>query len=591
MTPVEPKRLPASSFRARLLGAMMVVVIIVAGVALYVAERRVVSEVEADLERTFQAEIGLWQRVRDIRQAALVERVRVLVRKSRFASTLEPADEAIDLLYDTADLEMRVVMEAPSDQAGPAERGLHAEFYRFLDREGKIYPIPAKDPERFGILAPVEQYQLELPRLTRDQQIGYLLRPKAPGEDSLVEMITMPIISVDSDQVIGALVVGFETLPLAARPETGILRGLWREGRLHAPAIPEPIRAALAPAVTREIAGGHADGSSFLTVVDGVSYRIFHQRLNPGSLYAPASEVSVYPLTALEERRRTLRWQVAGAGLILLIGAFGASHYLSGRLARVVTELAEAAAEDRAQLHRAEAALELRQEDLARAARFSADASHQLKTPVTVLRAGLEELGHREGTSPQRAEEISALVHQTYRLSGIIEDLLLLSRIDAGRLAIVMGAVNLTELFEAALDDVGAMPGAEAIVIENELPAGLKVQGERRYLALVVQNLMENAAKYNRPGGRIRVAAREAGDMVEVTVENTGQPIPSGVQARIFERFNRGAVGENVPGTGLGLNLARELARLHGGDLRLVGSNETGTRFEVTLRRAVDPKA
>jgi signal transduction histidine kinase len=101
-----------------------------------------------------------------------------------------------------------------------------------------------------------------------------------------------------------------------------------------------------------------------------------------------------------------------------------------------------------------------------------------------------------------------------------------------------------------------------------------------------VQNLMENAAKYNRPGGRIRVAARETDGLVEVTVENTGRPIPPEVQARIFERFHRGAVGENVPGYGLGLNLARELARLHGGDLKLVGSNDSGTRFEVRLRRA-----
>ena len=64
------------------------------------------------------------------------------------------------------------------------------------------------------------------------------------------------------------------------------------------------------------------------------------------------------------------------------------------------------------------------------------------------------------------------------------------------------------------------------------------------------------------------------------------RPIPPEVQARIFERFNRGSVGENVPGYGLGLNLARELARLHGGDLRLVASDESGTRFEVRLRRA-----
>jgi signal transduction histidine kinase len=591
MSTAGPRRVPVAGFRVRLLSTMMVVVIVFLGVTLYVAERRIVTEVVADLERSFQAEIGLWQKVREIRQAALVERVRVLVRKSRLASTLEPADDALDLLYDTADFEMRVVMETPPERAGPAERGLHAEFYRFLDRDGKLIPIPAKDQERFGILAPQEEYLLELPRLTRSQQIGYLVHRPAGGEESLVELIAMPIISVDSDQVIAALVVGFETLPLAAQSETGIRQALWRDGRLYSPAIPAATRAALAPAVTRALEGGQPGDSSFVTDVDGVSLRVFHQRLNPDSLYAPASEVAVFPLTALEERRRSLRWQIAGAGLILLLGAFVASHYLSGRLARVVTDLAEASAEDRAQRHRAEAELELRQEELARAARFSADASHQLKTPVAVLRAGLEELAHREGTSPRTAEEISALVHQTYRLSGIIEDLLLLSRIDAGRLAIVMAPVNLSELFAAALDDVGAVPDAETIAIENELPAGLNVLGERRYLALVVQNLMENAAKYNRPGGRIRVAASESGDMVAVTVENTGRPIPPEVQARIFERFHRGAVGENVPGYGLGLNLARELARLHGGDLRLVGSNETGTRFELQLRRAIEPKA
>ena len=103
------------------------------------------------------------------------------------------------------------------------------------------------------------------------------------------------------------------------------------------------------------------------------SYRIFWKQLNPDSLYAPAFEVAAYPLTTLEGRRRTLRWQVAGAGVFLLLGAFLASHYLSGRLARVVTELADASAEDRAQRHRAESQLELRQEELARAARFRSE--------------------------------------------------------------------------------------------------------------------------------------------------------------------------------------------------------------------------
>jgi signal transduction histidine kinase len=582
----EASGIPASRFRTRLLAAMMVVVVPIALVSLYFAERQLVADEERKLELTFRTEIEKWRGEREMRETGLFVRTRALIRSPKLHAVLEPSDGAGNRLYDDAHEEMSTVLLNPG--AGAEEPGLRSEFYRFLDPAGRIVPIPPRttDPRRrFGVLTPEEEHRLEIPHVPTSQQIGYLVYRGEEGPEKLVEVVARPIpsLDIDFDDIIGVLVVGFETPPLVATPETGILRGVWLGDRLFGPSIPEETRLALENEFKRVATDRRADGSA---VVDGVTHRIFWEQLNPGSLYPPAFEVAAYPLTALESRRRMLRWQVAGAGVLLLLGAFGASSYLSGRLARVVTDLAEASAEDRAQRHRAEAELELRQEDLARAARFSADASHQLKTPVTVLRAGLEELAHREGITAATAEEISALVRQTGRLSGIIEDLLLLSRIDAGRLALVLGPVNLTELFAGALDDVGVLPGAETIVIENELPVGLNVLGERRYLALVVQNLMENAAKYNRPGGRIRVAAREAGDMVEVTVENTGRPIPADVQARIFERFNRGSVGENVPGYGLGLNLARELARLHGGDLRLVGSNESGTRFEVRLRRA-----
>jgi signal transduction histidine kinase len=119
----------------------------------------------------------------------------------------------------------------------------------------------------------------------------------------------------------------------------------------------------------------------------------------------------------------------------------------------------------------------------------------------------------------------------------------------------------------------------------------LHVAGEKRYLALILQNLLENARKYNRQGGRIRVAARAEGDTVFLTVGNTGGPIPASAQEHIFERFHRGAIGENVPGYGLGLNLARELARLHHGNLRLLRSDEAWTEFEVSFRVARAPDA
>ncbi len=122
-------------------------------------------------------------------------------------------------------------------------------------------------------------------------------------------------------------------------------------------------------------------------------------------------------------------------------------------------------------------------------------------------------------------------------------------------------------------------------------PLNLRIAGERRFITLIVQNLLENARKYNRPGGSICVSAREEGEYVILSVENTGRPIPVAGREHIFERFHRGVVGENIPGHGLGLNLARELARLHGGDLRLVRSDDEWTEFEVRFRVAKAPAA
>ena len=140
-------------------------------------------------------------------------------------------------------------------------------------------------------------------------------------------------------------------------------------------------------------------------------------------------------------------------------------------------------------------------------------------------------------------------------------------------------------------DDFEAVPDGLQLDTETEFPAGLHIAGEKRYTELILQNLLENARKYNRPGGRIRITAEEENGRVLVSVCNKGQPIPPAVQAHIFERFHRGSEGENIPGHGLGLNLARELARIHGGDLRLVRSDEEWTEFEVRFLAARQPAA
>jgi signal transduction histidine kinase len=237
----------------------------------------------------------------------------------------------------------------------------------------------------------------------------------------------------------------------------------------------------------------------------------------------------------------------------------------------------------------AEAALEQTSGELHRSMRFSADTSHQLKTPITVLRAGLEELQQQPGVTARMREEISDLIFQTAKLSSMIHDLLLLSRLDAGRLDLQLGTIDLARFIDLLADDLSAVPAAADLEVRTDVAGPLLVSGEKRYLSMILQNLLENAWKYNVPGGVISISARELDGMAVLSVGNTGAGIPPEAQEHVFERFHRAAFAENVPGHGLGLNIARELALLHGGDLRLIRSGDGWTEFEVSLRIAKPP--
>ena len=220
-------------------------------------------------------------------------------------------------------------------------------------------------------------------------------------------------------------------------------------------------------------------GRSLKVTIGGSPHLLFYNQLNPGSLFPPAYEVAIYPLGDALARQRQIRWHVLLAGAGLLLAGLVASHFLSPRLSRPVEKLAVTAEKNRAQRQRAEAALESTSRELQRSARFSADASHQLKTPVTVLRAGIEELLAREHFTPEVYDELSALLHQTYRITSVVDDLLLLSRMDAGRLEIDFDTVDLSQLLEEWIDDVSALPDDLHVEVENEFPARSADRGRK----------------------------------------------------------------------------------------------------------------
>ena len=362
--------------------------------------------------------------------------------------------------------------------------------------------------------------------------------------------------------------------------------GIWAGRRLHMPSLSKPAQTILSNQITSALSNSDRVRNSFTVALGGVPQLLFYKCLNPGSLFPPAYQICVYSLADSISQQRRLRWQFGGVGALLLLGAFVASHFVAVRFAKPVERLALDSEQNRAQRRLAEAALISTSEKLKRSTRYSADASHQLKSPLTVLRAGLETLLAHEDFKPEIYEELSTLLHQTHRLSGVIEDLLLLARLDAGHLQIQSEPVNLSQLVEEWLDDLDALPDSPDVEIQKEVPPDLYVAGVKRYISLIVQNLLENARKYNRKGGRIRVAAQTNGSEICLTIGNAGQPIARDAQEHIFERFRRAATGATVSGHGLGLNLARELARLHGGDLKLVRSADDWTEFELHLRVA-----
>jgi signal transduction histidine kinase len=231
------------------------------------------------------------------------------------------------------------------------------------------------------------------------------------------------------------------------------------------------------------------------------------------------------------------------------------------------------------------ATFERLQSSFEQSVRFSAKASHHLKTPISVLRAGIEEILTDPTTPEKEQARAEALLHQVHQLTSIAENLLLLARADAGRVELQQEEFDLSQLLEGVCDDVRALAEQDGLTVESELPRRLPIVADRKAVALIVQNLVENAIKYNEPEGCITIHARATNGEAEVIVKNKGESIPAEQAPHIFERFYRARSDGRIPGHGLGLSIASELAKAHGGELELVRSDQDWTEFRLRLPR------
>ncbi|NNC80852.1 MAG: HAMP domain-containing histidine kinase [Acidimicrobiales bacterium] len=307
------------------------------------------------------------------------------------------------------------------------------------------------------------------------------------------------------------------------------------------------------------------------------------------------------PLTEVEDTLGTLRNVLLGGGIIVAVVAAMTGRFAAGRALRPLRDVGEAA--EAIAGGRLETRLDTKgdedlsslaasfnemagglEERIQRDARFASEVSHELRSPLMTLAASVEVLENARADMPPRAQTaLELLSSDIHRFQNLVEDLLEISRYDVGTADLQTDAILFAEFVRAAVDvasssdiPVEVSPDAENVILE----------ADKRRLARVVANLVDNAAKYG--GGASRVEVSTSADTVVLAVEDNGPGVPDDERFNIFDRFSRGGAGGRRgydTGVGLGLSLVAEHVNLHRGRVWVEDCQDgsSGARFVVQL--------
>jgi two-component system phosphate regulon sensor histidine kinase PhoR len=224
---------------------------------------------------------------------------------------------------------------------------------------------------------------------------------------------------------------------------------------------------------------------------------------------------------------------------------------------------------------------------------FVANVSHELRTPLSLIKSAAETLIDGGKNDPAVTTRFLEIIEKhANRLTLLIDDLLLLARLDSGRIDLNLGSVTLHAAAQDALDDAALIAKARRVTLVNRVEPDVVAHADPERLRQVLANLIDNAIKYGREGGNVTIRGRGLDrTRVEITVRDDGPGIPSEAKARIFERFYRldKARSREQGGTGLGLAIVKNVVQAHGGDVRVESAAGAGTEFFITLPAAKSP--
>jgi len=276
--------------------------------------------------------------------------------------------------------------------------------------------------------------------------------------------------------------------------------------------------------------------------------------------YIRASHVTA----VLDIQLERLRWGLAAGGVIALGFALLGGLWLT------------------------EQSLKPIEQSFTRLKQFTADASHELRSPLTVIKSSISVLqSHPERIDPSDKNKINAIAEASDRMKHLVEDLLLLARLD-GSVAIVSVEkipIPLDEVLEDTIEFARAEAEREQIALESRLQPDVWVLGEGQQLQRVFANSIENALQYTPAGGKVRVSLLANLQEAIVSVEDTGIGIAPEELPCIFDRLWRSdrARAARQEGTGLGMAIAQALVRLHGGKIEVTSEVGVGSCFQIVL--------
>jgi signal transduction histidine kinase len=320
--------------------------------------------------------------------------------------------------------------------------------------------------------------------------------------------------------------------------------------------VPEWIRAA-----ARRATSGKPVDLDF-EVPNGTEVRLHAESFTTGA-GAMYVAVAVADRLELEDRYASLIEVFAGAALVALLLVAGGGYVL---------------------VRQSTAPIERSMEQMRR---FMADAAHELRTPVTLLRTRAEVALGQERTAERDAQTLRALGREAERIGAIVGDLLTLARADAGEIPAARETVYLDDQAADAVESIGALAQQAGVALEVGAFEEAPIAGDPVLVRRLLLILLENAVKFTPAGGRVRLDVTAENGRRAVVITDTGIGIPPEDLPRVFERFYRGESARATEGAGLGLAIARWIADLHGARLELRSSTGQGTSVTLSFSAPV----